>query len=144
MIEAMAESEEVATLRRVPLFATLPEKELKRLARSLDDRTFAAGREIAVEGREGVGFFVIESGEATVLKGGSEIRTLGPGDYFGELALIDQGPRSATVVAKSELRCRGMTAWGFRPLVEANGALAWPLLETLASRLREAEARTAQ
>ena len=141
MIAPMADAELVQRLRRVPMFAGVSDRELERIAESFSERTFPAGQEIALEGRDGVGFFVIESGEASVRRGGEEIRKLGAGDHFGEMALIDQGLRSADVVALTELRCHGLTAWTFRPLVEANGAIAWPLLETLVSRLREAEAR---
>ena len=137
----MADKDLVSTLRTVPLFSGLSDKDVKRLANSLAERTFPAGHEIAVEGKEGVGFFVIESGEVSVSRGGEHIRKLGPGDYFGEMAVIDQGPRSASVVAESEVRCRGMTAWSFRPFVESHGEVAWPLLEALVKRLREAEVR---
>ena len=91
----------------MPLFSGLGEKERERLAGSFTERTFPAGHEIAVQGKEGVGFFVIESGEVSVSRGGEEIRKLGPGDYFGEMALIDQGPRSATVVAETECAAAG-------------------------------------
>jgi CRP/FNR family cyclic AMP-dependent transcriptional regulator len=135
----MGEQELADALGRVPLFEAVPKKDLQRLARSFSGRTFAPGREIVVEGSRGIGFFVIESGEAAVTRQGEEIRQLGPGDWFGEMALIDQGPRSATVVARSELRCHAMTPWSFRPVVEAHGEIAWPLLETLVARLRETE-----
>jgi CRP/FNR family transcriptional regulator len=69
--------------------------------------------------------------------GGSERRTLGPGDYVGELALIDDSPRSATIVAEGDLKCWGLTSWEFRPLVESNAPIASGLLQTLAQRLRE-------
>jgi|SRR3712207_3213751 len=137
----MGESDLTRHLQRVPLFSRVDERELRRIAKSFRPRTFAAGDEIAVEGQEGVGFFVIESGTARVSVGGEEVRTLGEGDYFGEVALIDSGPRSATVVAETDVACQGMTAWAFRPLVESNAALAWPLIETLVARLREAEQR---
>ena len=141
MIGTMGEQDLIAVLGKVPLFATLAEKERQRLARSFTERTFPAGHEVAVEGHNGVGFFVIDSGEASVTKDGEEIRKLGPGDYFGEMALIDNGPRSATVTADSELRCHGMTSWSFRPVVESHAEIAWPLLEALVARLREAERR---
>ena len=137
----MADKDLVSTLQAVPLFSGLSDRDLKRLAKSLSERTFPAGHEITVEGKEGVGFFVIESGEVSVSRGGEHIRKLGPGDYFGEMAVIDQGPRSASVVAESEVRCRGMTAWSFRPFLESHGEVAWPLLEALVKRLRAAEVR---
>ncbi|HEY2830855.1 MAG TPA: cyclic nucleotide-binding domain-containing protein, partial [Sporichthyaceae bacterium] len=78
-------------------------------------------------------------GTATVTVQGTFRRTLGPGDYFGEIALLDQGVRSATITADSELVCRGITLWDFRPLVQSNAAIAWTLLQTLARRVRGAE-----
>ena len=129
----------VELLQRVPLFADFEQGDLQRLARSFKERTFAAGSTVAEEGRTGAGFFVIESGEASVSVHGSERAKLGPGDYFGEIALIDEGGRSATVTADSELRCYGLTSWEFRPLVESDASIAWKLLETMAKRLRVAQ-----
>ena len=129
----------VELLQRVPLFADFERGDLQRLARSFKERTFEAGSTVAAEGRSGAGFFVIESGEASVSVRGSERGKLGPGDYFGEIALIDDGARSATVTADSELRCYGLTSWEFRPLVEGNASIAWKLLETMAKRLRAAQ-----
>jgi CRP/FNR family cyclic AMP-dependent transcriptional regulator len=126
-------------LKNVPLFAALPDKDLKSLANSLRERTFPAGGVVVEEGKSGVGFFLIESGEATVTRGGNAVRKLGPGDYFGEIALIAETPRSATITADTDLLCHGLTPWDFKPLVEANGSIAWALLETLARRLAEAQ-----
>ena len=129
----------VELLQRVPLFTDFERGELQRLARSFKQRTFEAGSSVAGEGKSGVAFFVIESGEATVSLRGDQRGKLGPGDYFGEIALIDDGARSATVTADSELRCYGLTSWEFRPLVEGNASIAWKLLETMAKRLRAAQ-----
>jgi CRP-like cAMP-binding protein len=87
---------------------------------------------LTAEGEEGVGFFVIESGTAQVSVGGQDRRLLGPGDYFGEIALIIDGPRTATVTAQTPVRCWGLTSWEFRPLVRENAAVAWRLVEALA------------
>ena len=129
------------SLGRVPLFSGVEGKELGRLANLMRERTFAEGEMIASEGESGVGFFVIEDGNATVSLKGEIIRTLRPGDYFGEIALIDEGPRSATVTATTDLRCRGMASWEFRSFVQEHPEVAWPMLQTLARRLREAENR---
>jgi CRP/FNR family cyclic AMP-dependent transcriptional regulator len=131
----------VELLQRVPLFEDFDRRDLERLARSFKERTFEAGSTVAGEGKSAAGFFVIESGEATVSLRGDEHGKLGPGDYFGEIALIDDGARSATVTADSDLHCFGLTSWEFRPLVESNASIAWKLLETLAKRLRVAQQR---
>jgi len=131
----------VETLGGVPLFQGVKQKDLKKLAGRMQGRSFGEGDEITTEGKSGIGFFVIEMGNATVSIDGKIIRTLGPGEYFGEIALIDSGPRSATIVATTDLDCQGLTAWEFRPFIEQHPEVAWALLETLASRLREAEKR---
>jgi CRP/FNR family transcriptional regulator, cyclic AMP receptor protein len=128
-------------LQRVPLFADFDQRDLQRLARSFKERTFEAGSTVAGEGKTGAGFFVIESGEASVSVRGQEHGKMGPGDYFGEIALIDDGARSATITADSDLHCYGLTSWEFRPLVESNASIAWKLLETMAQRLRAAQQR---
>ena len=135
----MADEAPVELLQRVPLFEDFEGGDLQRLSRSFKQRVFDAGSTVADEGRTGAGFFVIETGEATVSVRGTERGKLGPGDYFGEIALIDDGARSATVTADSELRCYGLTSWEFRPLVEGNASIAWKLLETMAKRLRAAQ-----
>jgi len=135
----VADAAPVELLQRVPLFEDFDRGDLERLARSFKERTFAAGSTVADEGQTGAGFFVIESGEASVAVRGAERAKLGPGDYFGEIALIDEGARSATITADSELRCYGLTSWEFRPLVEGNASIAWKLLETMAKRLRAAQ-----
>ena len=132
----------VELLQRIPLFSGLKPRELERLGGSFKERTFNAGDTVAAEGEGGAGFFVIESGEAAVAVGGEERGRLGPGDYFGDIALIDMGSRTATVTAESDLHCYGLTFWDFRPLVESDARIAWPLLQAMAKRLREAEAST--
>jgi len=130
----------IELLHRVPLFAELGRRELERLSTSFKERSFGPGESVAVEGEGGAGFFVIESGEAVVRVHGDERGRLGPGDYFGDVAIIDQGDRTASIEAQSELKCYGMTFWDFRPLVESDARIAWPLLQAMAKRLRAAEA----
>jgi CRP-like cAMP-binding protein len=131
----------VELLQHVPLFAELGPRELKRLSGSFKERTFQAGQSVATEGEHGAGFFVIESGEAVVKVHGEERARLGPGDYFGDIAMIDQGDRTASIEAVSDLECYGLTFWDFRPLVQENAAICWKLLQFMVGRLRAAEAR---
>lgn len=126
-------------LQRVPLFSELDRKTLKRVGEAMSERTFAAGETIAKEGETGVGFFVIEDGRARVSILGKDVAELGPGDHVGEMALIAESPRMATVVAETDIRCYGMTSWEFRRLAEGNAALAWKLLESTMKRVRELE-----
>lgn len=129
----------IELLKQVPLFERLNDKQLKALASEFSDRSFQAGQELTAEGQGAAGFFVIESGRAKVTVDGAERRTLGPGDYFGEIALIDGGLRTATITAESDGKAHGLTPWHFRPLLEANASIAWPLLEAMAARVRELE-----
>ena len=131
----------VELLQRVPLFADFGRKELDQLASSMKERRFEPGETLTTEGKGGVGFFVIEEGEGRVEVHGEERGRLGPGDYFGEIALITEGSRTATITADSPMRCWGMTMWDFRPLVEGNAQLSWKMLQAMAKQLRAAEAR---
>jgi CRP/FNR family cyclic AMP-dependent transcriptional regulator len=133
----------VEVLQRVPLFADLDTGELRRIARAFKERRFPAGETVIKEGSGGATFFVIESGEATISVRGEVQGTLRAGDYFGEIALLDEGARAATITAASELVCHGLTLWEFRPLVEASPAIRWKLLHALAGLLRHAWDREA-
>jgi CRP/FNR family transcriptional regulator, cyclic AMP receptor protein len=124
------------TLKRVPLFAGLDDKELQQIASSMRERHFKAGDTVTQEGAGGVGFFVVGEGQAEVTVGGEARRTIGPGDYFGEIALINESPRTATITATTDMVCYGMTPWDFRPLVETNSVIAWKLLTAMAEKLK--------
>ena len=129
------------TIAKIPLFSDLEPRELERIADSFKERRYGAGETIATEGKSGAGFFVIGEGTATVSVGGDDRSKLGPGDYFGEIALIDEGARTATLTAETEMICYGMTFWEFRPIVESDSRIAWKLLQALARKLRAAELR---
>lgn len=124
------------TLKKVPLFAGLDDKELESIASSMRERRFKAGDTVTQEGAGGVGFFVVEEGEAEVNVGGESKGSVGPGDYFGEIALINESPRTATLTARTDMVCYGMTPWDFRPLVETNSTIAWKLLTAMAEKMR--------
>ncbi len=129
----------VDALQRVPLFADLSESEVRQIALLFKERHFGPGETVVKEGADGAAFFLVDSGEATVSVGGAERPGLKAGDYFGEIALIDEGARSATITATTEMVCYGLTFWEFQPLVVENGAIGWKLLQSLAKKLRAAE-----
>jgi Pyruvate phosphate dikinase, AMP/ATP-binding domain/Cyclic nucleotide-binding domain len=129
----------VEVIERVPFFANMSPRDVEGIAALFKERRFAAGETVTKEGAGGAAFFVIESGEAIVSVAGRPRATLTKGDYFGEIALIDEGARSATITASGELVCYGLTYWEFRPLVQQNATIAWNLLQTLAKRLRTAQ-----
>ena len=129
----------IDVLQRVPLFSGLGDRELEQVADRFQARSFREGATVVEEGATGTSFFVIAEGNASVNVAGDLKATLGPGDYFGEMAVVDEGVRSASVVAATDLRCYFLTPWDFRPLVEEHPAIAWTLLQNLARRLRAAQ-----
>ena len=130
-----------ALLRNVRLFSDLDERDLESLSDEFSERRFAAGDKIALEGEGGLMFFVVEEGELSVEQHGEPVATLGPGSAFGEIALIDRRPRTATVMAVCEVKAYGLPVFVFRPFVEARPQVAWKMLEALADRLAIAESR---
>ena len=123
-------------LAGVPFLAGLDRKHLERLARDFSERTFAAGSVAVREGDErGIGFFVVVEGEGTVTVADKQVATVGPGDYFGEVALISDRVRTATVTATTDLRCLVMTMWDFRAFVQGDAEVAWKLLEHVGGML---------
>jgi CRP-like cAMP-binding protein len=128
-------------IRGVPLFADLDDSAVEQLAGDFIERRFKPGEAIATEGQGGLNFFVVESGEASVTVGGNEVRRLRAGDSFGEIALVDKSPRTATVTAATDMHCHALPVWSFRPFVATRPDVAWKLLEMLADRLRDAENR---
>jgi CRP-like cAMP-binding protein len=126
-------------LSTIPLFASLPKKDIRSLAQSANDMTYEPGTRLASQDELGAMFFVVVSGEADVIVNGQHRKRLGPGEYFGEMSMIDRAPRSADVVAASQLRCLVFTQWEFRPFLKAHPDVAWGLLEGLVKRLREVQ-----
>jgi len=117
-------------LRKVPLFAELDNRQLKKLAARFRERTVGPGTNVTTEGEmSGVGFFVVASGEAAVNVGGKDVATLGPGDHFGELALVSEAARTATVTATTDLRLLEIPFWDFRDFAHANPDVTWKLLQ---------------
>lgn len=134
-------ADHVRYLKQVPLFAGLSDGHLQRIANSVHERSFEPGTPIVSEGEPGQGFYLIVSGRARVQRGERVLRTLNAGDYFGELALLRDRPRSATVVAADRTTCLALTRWDFKGLLDANPTIAVPLLETVAARLDDVDSR---
>jgi CRP-like cAMP-binding protein len=125
-------------LKRVPLFSSLSQRQLKRLARDFREHQIKSGTRVMREGEEsGISFFVIVEGTATVSLHGAHVRQLGPGDHFGELALISKRVRSATVTADGPMRCLGMRFWDFRKFAKENPDVVWKLLQYVVELLAD-------
>ncbi|HEY7003904.1 MAG TPA: cyclic nucleotide-binding domain-containing protein [Gaiellaceae bacterium] len=132
-------SEWVDVLRDIPLFAPLSKRHVKRIANLASPRRFAAGSAIVRKGQRGETFYVILDGEATLSLPKGRNRTLGAGDFFGELALLDGGPRTATITAKTAVLTMAIGRRAFLKLVKGDSELALGLLKATSERLREAD-----
>ena len=128
-------NEKVEVIKRVPLFAGCSKGELEQIAQIADEIDLAEGKEMTREGSRGREFFVLLEGEADVTKGGSSINKLGPGDFFGEIALISDSPRTATVTATSPVRALVITDRSFRRLLDEQPEIQRKVLVALAERL---------
>jgi CRP/FNR family transcriptional regulator, cyclic AMP receptor protein len=128
----------VEQLKTVPLFSDCSPRELASLGRFLREVNFPAGREIVKEGQTGTGLHVIVEGETKVMAGDRTRRKLGPGAFFGEISLLDRGPRTATVVAETPVRTLSLSSWNFRAALKEHPSMAVKMLEELASRVRTA------
>jgi CRP-like cAMP-binding protein len=137
----------VDELRRVRLFAGLNQRQLRQLARLAKEREYAPGVTVVAEGTmSGISFFIVAEGEGAVSVEGEEVARVGPGDYFGEMALITEEARTATVTAVTRLRCHAIAFWAFRRFAKENPDVSWKLLQHLAALLtaeRERRARAA-
>jgi CPA1 family monovalent cation:H+ antiporter len=121
-------------LKRVELFSDLSKRQLQKLAATFRERQFASGMDIVREGAmSGIGFFVVAEGDAAVSVGGKQVATLGPGDYFGEFALIMEDSRTATVTAQADVRCLEISFPDFRNFAHSNPDVTWKLLQHVTS-----------
>jgi len=129
-------SSRVKLLSGVPLFSELSTKELNAIAGAAKEISHRAGSVLAREGETGIGFFLITDGTAKVTVGGRGRATLRPGDFFGEISLLDGGPRTATVTAETSITMLGLTQWVFKRLIEQHPSIASKMLKVMAQRLR--------
>jgi CRP-like cAMP-binding protein len=117
-------------LKRVPLFSDLSQRQSRQLAKSFKERAIPAGVLLTTQGEmSGVAFFVIAEGEAAVIVDGERVGTMGPGDHFGELAMISESERTATVEALTPMRCHTIQFWHFRAFAKKNPDVTWKLLQ---------------
>lgn len=127
----------IVKLQAVPMFSALSQRGLGKLFEQAKTVTHDAGHQIVKQGGGGVGFHLILSGKVKVVRGEKTIATLGPGQFFGEMTLIDDQPRSATIVAETSTESLVLSSWDFKPMVKKNPEMAWNLLVHLTGRLRE-------
>ena len=129
-------------LKRVPLFSGLSQRQLRQLAKDFSQRRVPVGALLAKQGEmSGAAFFVIAEGEAAVIVDGTRVDTLGPGDHFGELAMISQRERMATVEALTPMRCHTIQFWDFRAFAKKNPDVMWKLLQHVAGILLKEQSR---
>ncbi len=133
----MSEAAYVEYLKKVPIFDKLPDGELKFIARSLKERVYEPGAAIVKQGDPGLGFFLIRHGRVEVTHNGHRIRDMGAGEFFGEMALMEERVRTATVTAKESTTCLQLVRWDFRALLKENPDLAVRMLEVVVRRLRD-------
>jgi CRP-like cAMP-binding protein len=129
------QDKKVESLRRAPLFEGLSKKDLIQLARLTEDLEIPAGTVLTKEGETGHEFFVIVDGEAVVKRKGRRVATLGPGDFFGEIALVEHVPRRATVTTKTALRCFLLTQQSFLRVLDDQAGVERKVLRALARRV---------
>jgi CRP-like cAMP-binding protein len=127
-------------LKPVGIFDGFSPAELKKVAKQMREIKHSKGAEIMIRGDGGVGFLFILEGEAEVETADGRHRKLGPGDHFGEMALLDHQGRSASVTAQTDLVLAAVPEWGFKPFLRDHPEVTYRLMETLSRRLREAEA----
>jgi CRP-like cAMP-binding protein len=128
-------------LRKVRFLEPLKDRTLKRLAGEMTERRASDGEDLVTQGTGAIAFFVVLDGEAAVSVGERHVRVLGPGDHFGEIAMIlPSSPRTATVRAIGDVRLGGMSSWNFKGFIEEHPQVTWPLLTTLAEQLSGAPA----
>ncbi len=132
-------SQKVEVLKKVPLFSTLSGRNLNEVGKLADEIPIKAGKVLVQQGKAGWDFFLIAEGQARVEKDGKKIRTLGPGDFFGEISLIDREPRTASVIAESDMTLLSVSFRSFAHLLETVPGLARDMLIALCKYIRRAE-----
>ncbi len=128
-------------LSRVPIFSSCTADEIAAIETVAQESTFHAGQIIVTQGTPGQAFYLVLSGRVEILRDGVSLGAFGPGDFFGEMSLLDQAPRSATIRAIDQVECLMLSSWDFKALLERHPSIAIKLLEVLSRRLRVADER---
>lgn len=128
-------------LARVPLFGNCTRQEIEAITAVAQDSTFEPGQIIVTQGTPGQAFYLILSGRVEILRDGASLGGFGPGDFFGEMSLLDAAPRSATIRALEPTSCMMLSSWDFRSVLEKHPSIAIKLLEIFSRRLRVANDR---
>ena len=134
----MAKTDTTAELRKVPLFAGLDKHELEMVSRLLKEQRYEKGAVIVKNGATGQGLFIIKEGSVSVKRDGHTVSQMGPGDFFGEIAVLDGGPRTADVQADTDTVCLTMVSWDIKPLLMEHATISYKMLQQMIRRLREA------
>lgn len=135
---AMTREQKTALLSKVSLFSGVDPAAQGEIADLMTEIEFAPGRYVVRQGQVGTGFYLIASGRAKVVRGNTEIAHLGPGDFFGELSVLDQSPRIAHVIAEDATTCLALASWDLTQLLERTPKVTLALLRVVAGRLRAA------
>lgn len=138
---SLSRQEKLAWLEKVPLLRQCGAEVLEHIADVSGEQPFADGDAIVLQGQVGNGLYIVTSGEVRIVAGGEELARLGPGEFFGELSVIDQQPRNATVYAVGPTACLALASWDLLALLEREPQLAMNLLHELADRLRRIDAQ---
>jgi CRP-like cAMP-binding protein len=124
------------TLRQVPLFSSLDKKELAMLAKLVKEQTYQPGTTIVKAGAGGHGLYIIKEGEVSIIQDGRTVASMGPGQFFGEISVLDGGPRTADVRAESPTTCLALISWEVKPLLMENAGITYKMLLEMVKRLR--------
>ena len=127
-------------LQKVPIFSGLTDRQLRGLAKDSAERKFAEGATVVRQGEKGVGFFLLLEGRVDVRRRGRKLASLGPGQFFGEMALFNEAPRSADVIAVEPTRCLVLTKWQFWGFAMGEPKMLRGMLEEIAFRLNATNA----
>lgn len=124
------------SLRRVPIFSALDRKELDVLAKLIKEQRYPAGTTIVKDGAGGHGLYIIKEGNVSVVRDGKNIASMGPGQFFGEISVLDGGPRTADVRADTDTVCLTLVSWEVKPLLMENASMTYKMLVEMIKRLR--------